>query len=413
MTDSPGSLDELKAALSDRYRLERELGEGGMATVYRAHDVKHNRQVAVKVLKPELAAVLGGQRFLKEIQVTVNLQHPHILPLYDSGSAAGALFYVMPVVRGESLRDRMVREKLLTVDDAIGIIRQIAGALDFAHRQGIIHRDIKPENILLQDGDALLSDFGIALAVSEAGGGRLTGTGMSIGTLQYMSPEQATSERDLDARSDIYALGAVAYEMLAGEPPLSGPTPRAMIAKLMTERPTPLHVVRDIVPASVDAAVMGALEKGPADRFTTARQFADALTVTGAAGAHDSGAKQTASAATAAGALRRRRARGLAAVGDRARNQRAAIAERAGSAYRGAEGQSGEPRRLSQGSLFLESAERREPDEGDRAVRRRGEAEPDLCARVLGDSAGLATRNQAADRCPVRVHTVDPVLDRS
>jgi serine/threonine protein kinase len=209
VTELPTSLEQLRAALADRYRLERELGEGGMATVYLAHDLKHDRRVAVKVLKPELAAVLGVQRFLKEIQVTANLQHPHILPLYDSGSAGGALFYVMPVVQGESLRDRLVREKLLPVDETIRIVRQVAGALDFAHRQGIIHRDIKPEDILLHDGEALLTDFGIALAVTEAGGGRLTGTGLSIGTLQYMSPEQATGERDLDARSDVYALGAV------------------------------------------------------------------------------------------------------------------------------------------------------------------------------------------------------------
>ena len=311
VTEPATPLDQLTAALADRYRIERELGEGGMATVYLAHDVRHNRQVAVKVLKPELAAVLGVQRFLKENQVTANLQHPHILPLYDSGSAGGALFYVMPVVQGESLRERLVREKLLTVDETIGIIRQIAGALDFAHRRGIIHRDIKPENILLHDGEALLADFGIALAKSEAGGGRLTGTGMSIGTLQYMSPEQATSERDLDARSDIYALGAVAYEMLAGEPPLSGPTPRAMIAKLMTERPTPLRVVRDIVPASVDAAVMRALEKAPTDRFASARQFAEALTATGTSATPRSGSKPVAVTA----ATWRRRTIALAIVG--------------------------------------------------------------------------------------------------
>ena len=278
MTGPPTPLEQLKSALADRYRLERELGEGGMATVYLAHDLKHDRPVAVKVLKPELAAALGAERFLKEIRVTANLQHPHILPLYDSGSAGGALFYVMPLVRGESLRDQMVREKLLSVDETIRIIRQVAGALDFAHRQGIIHRDIKPENILLHDGEALLSDFGIALAVSEAGGGRLTGTGLSIGTLQYMSPEQATGERDIDARSDIYALGAVTYEMLAGEPPVSGPNARAMIAKLMTERPVSLRVVRDVVTPSLDDAVMRALAKAPTDRFSSARHFADALT---------------------------------------------------------------------------------------------------------------------------------------
>ena len=191
MTEPPTGIDRLKAALADRYDLERELGEGGMATVYLAHDLRHDRQVALKVLKPELAAALGAQRFLKEIQVTANLQHPHILPLYDSGNADGALYYVMPLVQGESLRDRLTREKLLPVDETIRIARQVAGALDFAHRQGIIHRDIKPENILLHEGEALLADFGIALALTEAGGGRLTGTGLSIGTVQYMSPEQA------------------------------------------------------------------------------------------------------------------------------------------------------------------------------------------------------------------------------
>jgi serine/threonine-protein kinase len=278
VTELPAHLEQLKAALAGRYRLEGPLGEGGMATVYLAHDLRHNRRVALKLLKPELAAALGAQRFLKEIQVTANLQHPHILPLYDSGSADGALFYVMPLVRGESLRDRLAREKLLPVDETIRIIRQVAGALDFAHRQGILHRDIKPENILLHDGEALLADFGIALSLTEAGGGRLTGTGLSIGTVQYMSPEQASGERNLDPRSDIYALGAVTYEMLAGEPPVNGPNPRAMIAKLLTERPTPLRVLRDIVPPSLDAAVMRALAKAPTDRFSTAREFADALT---------------------------------------------------------------------------------------------------------------------------------------
>jgi len=272
------SFEALKANLADRYTLERELGAGGMATVYVAHDVKHNRKVALKVLKPELAAALGAQRFLQEIQVTGNLQHPHILPLYDSGSADGALFYVMPLVQGESLRDRLAREKLLTIDETIRIMQQVAGALDFAHRQGVIHRDIKPENILLQDREALIADFGIALALAEAGGDRLTGTGLSLGTVQYMSPEQATGERDLDARSDVYALGAVAYEMLAGEPPVTGPSQRAMIAKLMTERPTPLRVVRDVVPKSLDDAIMRALAKTPTDRFPSAREFASAMT---------------------------------------------------------------------------------------------------------------------------------------
>jgi serine/threonine-protein kinase len=311
VTELPTHLEQLKAALADRYRLEGALGEGGMATVYVAHDLKHDRRVALKVLKPELVAALGAQRFLKEIQVTANLQHPHILALYDSGTADGALFYVMPLVRGESLRDRLTREKLLPVDETIRIVRQVAGALDFAHRQGIIHRDIKPENILLHDGEALLADFGIALALTEAGGGRLTGTGLSIGTVQYMSPEQATGERDLDARSDIYSLGAVTYEMLAGEPPVTGPTPRAMIAKLMTERPTSLRVVRDVVPPSLDDAVMRALAKAPTDRFPSAREFADALTAPEVSATHDIGARGRPSSAAA----RRTRTIAIATLG--------------------------------------------------------------------------------------------------
>jgi len=297
MTDD--AVARLTAALAGQYRIERKLGEGGMATVYLAHDLRHNRQVALKVLKPELAAVLGAQRFLQEIQVTANLQHPHILPLYDSGSADGVLFYVMPLVQGKSLRDRLDREKLLPVDETIRITRQVAGALDFAHRQGIIHRDIKPENILLHDGEALLTDFGIALALTEAGGGRLTGTGLSIGTVQYMSPEQAAGERDLDARSDIYALGAVTYEMLAGEPPVTGPSVQAMIAKLMTERPTSLRVVRDVVPRSLDDAVMRALAKSPTDRFSSAREFADALTAPEVSATHAIGARVVPAASAA------------------------------------------------------------------------------------------------------------------
>ena len=270
-------LDHLTAALADRYRIEREIGVGGMAIVYVAHDIKHNRQVALKVIKPELAAAVGAQRFLREIQVTANLQHPHILALYDSGDANGTLFYVMPLVQGESLRERLTREKRLTVDETIRIVTQVAGALDFAHRQGVIHRDIKPENILLHDGEALLADFGIALAVGNAGGERMTGTGLSVGSPQYMSPEQAMGERDLGPRSDIYSLAAVTYEMLAGEPPVNGPTAQVMIAKLMTERPTSLRVVRDVVTAALDAAVLRALAKSPTDRFATAREFADAL----------------------------------------------------------------------------------------------------------------------------------------
>jgi eukaryotic-like serine/threonine-protein kinase len=272
-----GVPDGLRTALADRYRLDRELGAGGMATVYLARDLRHDRDVAIKVLRPDLAAALGADRFLAEVRITARLDHPHILTLIDSGSVQGTLFYVMPFVRGESLRARLTRERQLGVDDALAIARDVAAALDYAHRQGVIHRDIKPENILLHEGEAFLTDFGIALAVSEAAADRLTGTGLSLGTPSYMSPEQAAGERHLDARSDIYALGAVTYEMLAGEPPVTGATAQVVIARLMTERPTSLRVLRESVPASVDAAVMRALAKVPTDRFASAHDFAEAL----------------------------------------------------------------------------------------------------------------------------------------
>jgi serine/threonine-protein kinase len=274
----PELLEQLTAALADRYRIERELGVGGMAVVYLAHDIKHNRQVALKVIKPGLAAAVGAQRFLREIQVTANLQHPHILALYDSDVADGILYYVMPLVKGESLRERLKSEKQLTVDETIRIITQVAGALDFAHRQGVIHRDIKPENILLHDGEALLADFGIALAVGNAADARITQTGLSIGSPLYMSPEQALGDREIDARSDIFSLAAVADEMLGGQPPFNGPSVQAIIAKLVTQQPTPLRAVRDNLPPAVDAAIMRGLAMSPAERFATAREFADALT---------------------------------------------------------------------------------------------------------------------------------------
>ena len=271
---SPASL---AAALSNRYRLDRELGLGGMATVYLAHDLRNDRQVALKVLRPELAAVLGPERFLAEIKTTANLQHPHILPLFDSGQAGSFLFYVMPFNEGESLRDRLNREKQLPIAEALRIATAIASALDYAHRRGVLHRDIKPENILLHDEQALVADFGIALAMRKAGGARLTETGLSLGTPQYMSPEQATAERELDARTDIYALGAVTYEMLTGEPPFTGTTTQAVIAKLMTETPRRPSVLRKAVPPALEAAVLTALEKLPADRFASAAEFAEAL----------------------------------------------------------------------------------------------------------------------------------------
>jgi eukaryotic-like serine/threonine-protein kinase len=275
MTDLP---QPLVRALAGRYRLERELGAGGMATVYLATDLKLEREVAVKVLRPELAAVLGAQRFLNEIKISARLDHPHILTLIDSGQSDDFLYYVLPYVRGESLRARLDREKQLGLDEALAITRQVAAALDYAHRQGVVHRDIKPENILLQEGEAMLADFGIALAVTEAAGARLTDTGISLGTPQYMSPEQATGDRQLDARSDVYSLAAVTYEMLAGEPPHTGPTAQAVIAKLLTERPTGLRVVRDTVPVAIERAVHQALARTPADRFKRAGDFVAALT---------------------------------------------------------------------------------------------------------------------------------------
>jgi Tol biopolymer transport system component len=268
----------LSGALAGHYRIERELGTGGMATVYRGHDLKHDRDVAIKVLHPDLGAALGGERFLSEIRTTARLQHPHILPLLDSGDAGGLLYYVMPVVTGESLRARLARERQLPIPEAVRIAREVASALDYAHRQGVIHRDIKPENILLHDGQALVADFGIALAVQQAGGQRMTQTGLSLGTPQYMSPEQAMGERTIDARTDVYALGAVTYEMLVGEPPFTGPTVQTIVAKVLSERPIAPHTLRDTVPAVVESAVLTALAKLPADRHATAAEFARALT---------------------------------------------------------------------------------------------------------------------------------------
>ena len=284
----PNPAERLTEALAGRYRIERELGQGGMATVYLAQDIRHDREVAVKVLHADLGAVLGAERFLSEIKTTARLQHPHILPLLDSGEANGLLFYVMPYVRGETLRARLERERQLPIDDAIRIAREVADALGAAHAQGIIHRDIKPENILLQGGHALVADFGIALAVQHAGGARMTQTGLSLGTPQYMSPEQAMGERSIEARSDIYSLGAVTYEMLAGDPPFTGSSVQAIVAKVLNERPTPLRTLRDTVPIHVENAVHTALAKLPADRFTSAPDYAAALAEDGrTAGRYD------------------------------------------------------------------------------------------------------------------------------
>jgi len=271
------ALDRLRAALADRYLIERELGQGGMATVYLAEDLKHHRNVAVKVLKPELGASLGGERFLREIETTAQLSHPHILPIHDSGAADGTLFYVMPYVEGESLRDRLTREAQLPLEDALGIAREVADALAYAHGRGVIHRDIKPENILLQAGHAVVADFGIARALSAAGAERLTETGLAVGTPAYMSPEQAAGTRNLDGRSDIYALGCVLYEMLSGETPYSGATPQSILAKKLSEPLPRISVVRETVPPGLEAAIERALARTPADRWPTAAEFAAAL----------------------------------------------------------------------------------------------------------------------------------------
>ncbi len=299
------TIDRLTAALADRYRIERELGAGGMATVYLAHDVKHDRKVAIKVLKPELAAVIGADRFVGEIKTTAALQHPNILPLFDSGSAtvgrrgsrvtgpegsgdlgeeetrdpgpATFLYYVMPYIEGETLRGKLDRETQLGIDEAVKLTVQIADALDYAHRHGVIHRDIKPENILLHDGRPMVADFGIALALSAAAGGRMTETGMSLGTPHYMSPEQATADKEITGRSDIYSLGSVLYEMLTGNPPHTGATAQQIIMKIIAEPVQPVTAYRKSVPPNVAAAVAQALEKLPADRFATAKEFAEAL----------------------------------------------------------------------------------------------------------------------------------------
>jgi hypothetical protein len=297
MSDTP----DISTALGDRYVIEREIGAGGMAVVYLARDKKLDRDVALKVLRPELGAVLGSERFLTEIKISARLDHPHILTLIDSGEADGLLYYVLPFVRGESLRSKLDRERQLGLEEALTITKQVASALDYAHRQGLVHRDIKPENILIQEGEAMLTDFGIALAVKEAGGNRLTQTGLSLGTPQYMSPEQATGDRGIDARSDVYSLASVLYEMLAGEPPVTGASAQSMIAKLMTEKPTHLRVLRDTVPPSIDEAVAKALAKTPADRFATAGEFSRALEVKSTEASRGPAASEPATGARARG----------------------------------------------------------------------------------------------------------------
>src|SRR5215208_909311 len=268
-------LEKLKAALSDRYAVEKELGQGGMATVFLARDVKHERRVAIKVLHEDLGAAVGAERFRREIAIATSLTHPHILTLYDSGETGGLLYYVMPFIEGESLRDRLDKEQQLPLHDSLQIVREAAEALQYAHERGIIHRDIKPENILLQGGHALVADFGIARAVSQAGGEKLTQTGMAIGTPHYMSPEQSLGSEHVDARSDVYSLGCVLYELLIGQPPFTGPNSMAIMARHSMEAVPSLQVVRASVPDEVEDAVMQALEKTPADRFQTMKEFVE------------------------------------------------------------------------------------------------------------------------------------------
>ena len=272
----------MKAALADRYAIDRELGHGGTATVYQAQDLKHGRAVAVKVLRPELAAALGAERFLREIEIAARLTHPHILPLHDSGEAGGFLYYVMPFVEGESLRDRLNREPQLPVEEAVRIAREVATALSHAHGHNLVHRDIKPENILLSGGEAVVADFGIARAIVAAGADKLTDTGLAVGTPGYMSPEQATGADHLDGRSDVYSLGCVLYEMLVGHPPFLGTTAQEVLARHSLDAVPPLRTIRPELPPALERAVVKALAKSPADRFATATAFIEALTRAGA-----------------------------------------------------------------------------------------------------------------------------------
>src|SRR5437870_9667172 len=280
--DVANTFAQLQAALADRYALERELGRGGMATVYLARDLRHGRPVDVSVLRHEIAAALGPERFLREIELAARLTLPHILALHDSGQAREFLYYVMPYIEGESLRERLAREGPLPLEDALRITREVASALSYAHNHDVVHRDIKPENILLSGGEAVVADFGIARAITQAAGTRLTETGIPVGTPAYMSPEQASGGGPIDGRSDVYSLACVLYEMLVGEPPYTGPSAQVVIAKRFTDPVPSVRRLRATIPPAIDAAVSKALAKAPVDRFATAAQFAEALTPSGA-----------------------------------------------------------------------------------------------------------------------------------
>ncbi|MDH5235002.1 MAG: serine/threonine protein kinase, partial [Gemmatimonadota bacterium] len=294
----PDPLDRLAAALTDRYRIDRQIGAGGMATVYLAEDTKHHRQVAVKMLRPELAANLGAERFLREIEIAAGLHHPHILALYDSGGADDVLYYVMPFIEGQSLRDRIAKAGALPVDEAVRIIREVADALAYSHAHGVVHRDIKPENILLAGSHAMVTDFGIAKAVSDAGAHQLTGTGMSLGTPAYMAPEQAMADPGIDHRVDIYAVGVMAYELLAGRAPFLGANPQQVVAGHLSQKPDPLSVHRSAVPPALEAVVMRCLEKNPADRWQGASELLQALDAAAAPAAAPAVAPTVGAAAT-------------------------------------------------------------------------------------------------------------------
>ncbi len=274
MTDA---VQRLSAALADRYAIEREIGSGGMATVYLARDLKHDRQVALKVLRPELAATLGPDRFPREIRILAKLQHPHVLPLLDSGESAGFLYYVMPYVEGESLRQRLERDGPMSVHDAVRVLREVSDALAYAHAHGVLHRDIKPDNVMLSGRHALVTDFGVAKAVSDAGGEKLTTVGVAVGTPTYMSPEQATGDVNVDHRSDIYAVGILGYELLSGKPPFVAPTAQAVLSAQVLERPKPVTERRAAVPEVLSDLLLRCLEKNPADRWQSAEEVLHAL----------------------------------------------------------------------------------------------------------------------------------------